>query len=116
MQRDFDQGQLALDARVVGQVADLAHLDHFVELLGDLLDGAARAVDDHGQAHDAGLVGASDRQALDGERALAEQAEHAIEDDRALFDGGYQRVFAHRSLPSFGLGPAPASTRSRTAS
>src|SRR5579859_160831 len=111
--RDFDQRELALEARVFGQVTDLAHLNDFVELLGDLLDGTAGAVDDHGQAHDADLVGAPDAQAFDGKRALAEQTQDPIEDHWALFDGGYQGVFAHRSLASFALGPAPASTRSR---
>src|SRR5919199_1492033 len=112
----LDQRQLALDAWVFAQVADLAHLDDLVELFGHLLYGAACAIDDHGEAHDAGLVGAADRQALNREGPLTEEAEDAVERRRPLFHGGYQGVLAHRSLPSFGLGPAPARARSRTAS
>ncbi len=113
---NLDQRQLALDARIVGQVTHFADLDDLVELLGDLLDGRTRPVDDHGQTHDPGFVGPPDGQALDGERALAEEAQHAVENDGALLNRCNQGVFTHRSLASFGLGTAPTSTRSRTAS
>src|SRR5438132_1074699 len=62
--RHLDQRQLALDASVVAQVTDLANLDDFVQLFGDLLDSASSPIDDHGQPHDAGFVGAANRQAF----------------------------------------------------
>src|SRR5919198_194540 len=97
---DLDQDQLALDRARRLQLDDLEDVDELVELLGDLLQGPVRAVDDDRHAAGGGVLGGPDCQRVDVEAAAAEQAGDAGQHAGLVGDQHRDRVGAHRARTS----------------
>ena len=88
---DLHQHHLALDRRVVRDVADFQNFNQAVKLLGDLLN--LFGLDHQRQAADARRFAVAHGQALDIEATPAEQADRAIQHARPILHQRDDRVF-----------------------
>src|SRR4029077_4120974 len=118
---DLDQDQLAFDDGILGDVADLGHLDQLVELLHRLVGLSAADVDGHGHSRHGLVVGLADRQRGDVHAAAADHARHLVEHPGVVLEeeaeetvpGGHQKPSSTASSTKSGS-PAPSGTMGRT--
>ncbi|AJK47266.1 hypothetical protein BGL_1c27880 [Burkholderia plantarii] len=81
----LDQHELPLDVGTVGQVHHFHHLDQAVQMLRDLFDHVVGADGDDGQTRQRMIFGRRHRQGFDVVAACREQADHARQRARFVF-------------------------------
>src|SRR5690606_25739255 len=101
---DLDQQQLTAHRGGATELDDLEHLDQLVELLGHLLQGQELHVDDDGHPGDLGMLGRTDREAVDVEATTAEEGSDTGQDAGLVLDQDGEGVLAHQRSSSSNWG------------
>src|SRR5450830_2006810 len=112
---NLDQHQLAFDMLAFGQVHHLHHFNQTVQVLGDLLDDIVGTAGDDGHARQGRVFGRRHRQCFDVVAARREQAHHARQGARFVFQqdrnnmahdykSSEPSIISDRPLPAFTMG------------
>ena len=93
----FDQHQVTLDEFLFGKVDDASDRDDLLELLADLIEHAASAADDERDSRELWILGFTDGEALNVERARGEHPRDMSQHARLVDDKCGKYVFHNLS-------------------